>query len=116
MSPSAPQHSPAASSENLSSDQATYVEERYGRNLPLESAAAAKRALRRRIAGVLVRDTPTEWSIAGGQEAEVGPSTRGVESVTEDDVFLYATGMSAIWSAHQLALAVRPVAKSICFG
>ncbi|KAH9848718.1 PLP-dependent transferase [Lenzites betulinus] len=106
----------AQTAELLSKDHDTYVEERYGRNLPSESAAAAKRAMRRRIAGVLVRDAPSDWSTAGGHEAELGPSTRGVEGVTEDDVFLYATGMSAIWNAHQLALAVRPPAKSVCFG
>ncbi|OBZ67848.1 putative cystathionine gamma-synthase [Grifola frondosa] len=102
--------------DDLSRDQVNYVEERYGRNLPFESAAAAKRAMRRRIAGVLVRDSPSDWSTAGGHETELGPSTRGVEDVTEDDVFLYSTGMAAIWNAHQLALSVRPVAKSICFG
>ncbi|KAH9836087.1 PLP-dependent transferase [Rhodofomes roseus] len=102
--------------EMLSADQSTYLEERYGRNLPLESAAACKRALRRRIAGVLVRDTPDDWSNAGGNKAEIGPSTRGVDDVTEDDVFLFPTGMSAIWHAHQLALAARPAAKSVCFG
>ncbi|KAI0353912.1 PLP-dependent transferase [Trametes cingulata] len=102
--------------ELLSKDHYNYLEERYGRNMPLESAAAAKRAMRRRIAGVLVRDTPNDWSTAGGHEAELGPSTRGVEGVTEEDVYLYPTGMSAIWSAHQLALGVRPTAKSVCFG
>ncbi|KAI0765867.1 pyridoxal phosphate-dependent transferase [Trametes elegans] len=104
------------SSELFNKDLVNYLEERYGRNLPLEAAAAAKRALRRRIAGVLVRDTPNDWETAGAQETELGPSTRGVEGVTEDDVFLYSTGMSAIWSAHQLALGARPVAKSVCFG
>ena len=95
---------PEASAEPLNKDHITYLEERYGRNMPLSSAAAAKRALRRRIAGVLVRDSPSDWSTAGAQDAQLGPSTRGVEGVTEDDVFLYSTGMSAIWSAHQLAL------------
>ena len=104
------------SAELFEKDHFNYLEERYGRNMPLESASAAKRAMRRRIAGVLVRDTPSDWSTAGGHEAEIGPSTRGVEGVTEDDVFLYACGMSAIWSAHQLALVTRPAAKSICFG
>ncbi|KAI0659897.1 PLP-dependent transferase [Cubamyces menziesii] len=102
--------------ELLEKDHFNYLEERYGRNMPLGAAAAAKRAMRRRIAGVLVRDAPNDWSIAGGNDAELGPSTRGVEGVTEDDVFLYATGMSAIWSAHQLALGVRPPATSVCFG
>jgi len=92
------------------------LEERYGRNLPVEAAASAKRAMRRRIAGVLVHDTPNHWSHAGEQSAELGPSTRGVKEVSEEDVFLYPTGMSAIFSAHQLALGVMPSAKSICFG
>ncbi|KZT66234.1 PLP-dependent transferase [Daedalea quercina L-15889] len=102
--------------EALSADQSVYLEERYGRNLPLESADACKRALRRRIAGVLVRDNPSDWSNAGGNKAEIGPSTRGVDNVAEDDVFLFPTGMSAIWHAHQLSLAARPAAKSVCFG
>ena len=105
-----------SSAELLNKDHLNYLEERYGRNLPLEIAAAAKRALRRRIAGVLIRDNPTDWSTAGGHEAELGPSTRGVEGVTEDDVFLYPTGMAAIWSGHQLALGALSPAKSVCFG
>ncbi|PCH34973.1 PLP-dependent transferase [Wolfiporia cocos MD-104 SS10] len=109
-------HDMDAVDEVLSADQSVYVEERYGRNLPLGSAAAAKRALRRRIAGVLVRDSPNNWSVAGGQEAELGPSTRGVDGVSESDVFLYPTGMAAIWCAHQMALNTLPAAKSICFG
>jgi len=95
---------------------ATYLEERYGRNAPVEYAVSVKRAMRRRIAGVLVRDSPSDWSEVGKQEIELGPSTRGIKEVTEDDVFLYPTGMSAIWSAHQLALGVRPSGKSVCFG
>ncbi|KAK7696357.1 hypothetical protein QCA50_001011 [Cerrena zonata] len=97
-------------------EDATYLEERYGRNLPQDAAASAKRAMKRRIAGVLVRDSPSDWSQAGKQDAEVGPSTRGVHEVSEDDVYLYPTGMAAIWNAHQLALHVRPPTKSICFG
>ena len=86
---------------------------RWTMPLESESAAAAKRAMRRRIAGVLVRDTPSDWSTAGGHKAELGPSTRGVEGVIENDVFLYATGMVVIWSAHQLALEALSPAKSI---
>lgn len=97
-------------------DHATYLEERYGRNLPQDAAASAKRAMKRRIAGVLVRDSPSDWAQAGKQDAEIGPSTRGVDEVSEDDVFLYPTGMAAIWNTHQLALATRPPAISVCFG
>ncbi|KAI0298651.1 pyridoxal phosphate-dependent transferase [Multifurca ochricompacta] len=94
----------------LETDQAVYLEERYGRNLDVALAKKAKGALRRRIAGVLVRD---ESAING--EVEVTQSVRGV-AITEHDVFLFPTGMSAIWSAHQLALDVRGDKKSVCFG
>ena len=99
----------------------TYLEERYGRNLPLAHAESAKRALRRRIAGVLVRDAPVHANngdepTAGAENLVLGPSARGVPEASETDVFLYPTGMSAIYAAHMLASAVRPAAKSICFG
>jgi cystathionine gamma-synthase len=107
--------------EDLSKDQSVYLEERYGRNLPVGSAAAAKHAMRRRIAGVLVRDSPDDCSgipCPGSEDAEIGPSSRGVTDVTENDVYLFPTGMSAIWNAHHLALSsmTRPAAKSVCFG
>ncbi|KAI5122114.1 hypothetical protein M0805_002236 [Coniferiporia weirii] len=107
--------------DTITTDVTSYLEERYGRNLPLGYAAAAKRALRRRIAGVLVHDCSNghdaqQHPLAGSDEAELGPSSRGVASVTEDDVFLHPTGMAAIWSAHHLALSSRPVQKSVCFG
>ncbi|KII87669.1 hypothetical protein PLICRDRAFT_699219 [Plicaturopsis crispa FD-325 SS-3] len=111
--------SKVAPREDLSKDQSVYLEERFGRNLPITSASAAKRALRRRIAGVLVQDSPDDCSggpCAGGNDVEVGPSSRGVDAVSESDVFLYPTGMAAIWNAHHLASAVRPPAKSVCFG
>jgi cystathionine gamma-synthase len=105
--------------ETLKDDENVYLEERYGRNLSLSFAPSAKKALRRRIAGVLVHDSPDQCAaepLAGSQEVEIGPSSRGVASVSEEDVFLYPTGMSAIWSAHMLISAVRPPTKSVCFG
>jgi cystathionine gamma-synthase len=93
-----------------------YVEERYGRNLPLQLASNAKKMLRRRIAGVLVHDGPAPVVSADATDVQLGLSSRGVAGVTEDDVYLYPTGMAAIWSAHQLLLAVRPLAQSVCFG
>ncbi|KAF8645672.1 hypothetical protein AX16_007655 [Volvariella volvacea WC 439] len=115
-----PEDTPINNEEDLSLDHTTYVEERYGRNLPLAAAASAKRALRRRISGVLIRDFTSDdcgdEPCAGVKDLQLGPSTRGVSSVSENDVFLFPTGMSAIWNAHQLALAVLPPAKSVCFG
>ncbi|KAH7344427.1 PLP-dependent transferase [Rhizoctonia solani] len=99
--------------ENVGSEHDTYIEERYGRNLPKANAALAKTALRRRIAGVLVNDSPS--APLSDETPELGASKRGVD-VTEDDVFLFPTGMASIWTSHQLALAVRPQHKSVCFG
>lgn len=110
----------------------TYLEERYARNLPISAAAEAKRALRARIAGVLVRNDELctrvkcsgainsidEGSLlppAAGKFSN-GCSTRGLSGLTEDDVFLFPTGMSAIWHAHQLALRSFGERKSVCFG
>lgn len=102
----------------MSGDQSAYVEERYGRNLPASSAPLAKRALRRRIAGTLLsdRDGATD---AGAPD--VGPTAREGTNLSEDDVFLYPSGMSSIFHAHQVALrwrqgSVEGVGKSVCFG
>ncbi|KAG6836948.1 hypothetical protein H0H93_000838 [Arthromyces matolae] len=111
--------SPKSREETLETDHSIYLEERYGRNLPLAYAASAKRALRRRVAGVLIHDTNHEHQgepVAGEKNLVVGPSSRGVEDVSENDVYLYPTGMAAIWNAHHIASATRPAAKSVCFG
>ncbi|KAI3482192.1 hypothetical protein L1887_55162 [Cichorium endivia] len=120
----------AASVEPVSSDLVTYVEERYGRNLPLTSAPSAKLALRRRVAGTLLSDR-SEQSATEAPGDQVGESGRTGTGVTEDDVFLFPCGMSAIFHAHQLAMRAAPrlvradspanvspraVGKSVCFG
>ncbi|KAJ1023218.1 hypothetical protein NDA16_003371 [Ustilago loliicola] len=117
-------------SEPASSDLVTYVEERYGRNLPLTSAPSAKLALRRRIAGTLLSDR-SEKSATETPGDQVGETGRTGTGVTEDDVYLFPSGMSAIFHAHQLAMCAAPklvradtpsngkqreVGKSVCFG
>ncbi|KAK2462365.1 hypothetical protein APHAL10511_005671 [Amanita phalloides] len=105
--------------DSLGADGTTYLEERYGRNLPLSVSASAKRALRRRLAGVLIKDLARDCAgepYAGLSGAEVGPSSRAVKDLSEGDVYLYPTGMAAIWSAHQCLLGIGPEAKSVCFG
>lgn len=124
--PATPTSSSAQEEETatMTTDVTSYLEERYGRNLPLGYAASAKRALCRRIAGVLVHDQPDasvngngrQSPYAGGDDVELGPSSRGVDNVTEDDVFLYPTGMAAIWWSHHLSRIARPERKSVCFG
>lgn len=111
--------------DSLTNDHTAYLEERYGRSLPLSSYSVAKRALRRRIAGVLLRDSNSPSDPVeplGADETAVGESWRGVKNVSEDDVYLYPTGMSAIWHSHQLAIGSaekrfgKAAGKSICFG
>ncbi|BEI82063.1 hypothetical protein CcaverHIS002_0212230 [Cutaneotrichosporon cavernicola] len=110
-------NTPAPASQGVSgpdaevADLGTYVEERYGRNLPLFNAPLAKQALKRRIAGGLL---PSDEEF-GQADAEVA---RGV---TPDDVYLFPGGMSAIWHAHRVAMLARqasgkPEGKSVCFG
>ncbi|KAG0231856.1 hypothetical protein BGW42_008605 [Actinomortierella wolfii] len=86
-----------------SRDYDVYVEERYGRNLDLSFAPKAKVAMRRRIASQVAHHAGAGWQGEG-------------DYVTEDDVYLYPTGMSAIYNAHRTALAVHPTRKSVCFG
>ncbi|KAG6334181.1 hypothetical protein ID866_4910 [Astraeus odoratus] len=69
--------------------------------LPLHTGAEAKSTLRRRIASFFVRD-----------ESPTG----SMRNVSEDDVFLYPCGMSALWNTHRLLLDVRSPEKSVVFG
>jgi len=115
--------------DDLSLDHSTFLEERYGRNLPLSSSKLAKLALRRRIAGVLLPHEKPAKSGAGSLVQVPRGSGMGSDGkinfegkkVDEGDVWLYPTGMSAIWHAHQLAMAWKEgkegkAGKSVCFG
>ena len=103
--------------ETMTAEHSTYLEERYGRNLPRSDADLAKRVVRKRVAGVLARDSdPTQSPTLTAFANDTSPTVRRVANLTEDDVYLFPTGMSSIWTAHQLALATRPPTKSVCFG
>ncbi|GAA5928626.1 uncharacterized protein JCM15063_003924 [Sporobolomyces koalae] len=100
---------------------ARYVEERYGRNLDLSLAPLAKLAMRRRIAGVLAEQPGQAIAVEDMQNTRNAETTRGVQGLTEDDVWLYSCGMNAIFHAHQLVMGTResegkPIGKSVCFG
>ena len=91
-------------------DYAQFIEERFGRNLSTSLANQAKLAVRRRIAGVLTTDAELP-------EALETPSAEGrVADISESDVFLYPSGMNAIFNTHQTLLNSRAPLKSICFG
>ena len=63
--------------------------EYYRKHNPLSSVKDAKDAIRMRYAGI----------IPGGG------NIRGVPGVSINDVFLYPTGMTAIWTCHKLLAA-----------
>ena len=91
-------------------DASRFVEERFGRNLGVEFVVNAKLAVRRRIAGTLRSNVVLSDAIAlsreGGRE----------EGFTEDDVYLYPTGMSAIFNSHRLLMETMGLKKSVCYG
>ncbi|KLJ12432.1 cystathionine gamma-synthase [Blastomyces silverae] len=87
-----------------------FIEERFGRNLSAAHANNAKLAVRRRIAGSLTCDGELS-------EALQSASSDGrIAGLTEEHVFLYPTGMSAIFNSHRMLMAARTPMKSICFG
>ncbi|KAJ5162444.1 hypothetical protein N7492_007836 [Penicillium capsulatum] len=91
-------------------DYSQFIEERFGRNLSPLKANQAKLAVRKRIAGVLTADVELPDAL------EKASSEGRVSGISEDDVFLYPSGMSAIFNAHQTLLNTRAPLKSICFG
>ncbi len=94
-------------------DYVHFVEERFGRNLDVSLAKQAKQAIRKRIAGALNNNVesidPTELAISQPRQCRV-------RNLSEDDVYLYPSGMSSIFNAHQLLLACRGSMRSINFG
>ena len=94
-------------------DPGQFVEERFGRNLDLSLATKAKLAIRRRIAGSLTADVDLKDAL----EMEKDITTmRQASGFSEDDVYLFPTGMSSIFNTHQAMLAARGELKSICYG
>ena len=94
-------------------DHAQFVEERFGRNLDVTRSNNAKLAIRRRIAGSLTVDAEPE--VALNFPPDEG-RRRDVLGFSEDDVYLYPTGMSAIFNTHRSMLKARGPMKSIDFG
>lgn len=115
-----------AGGESCEAEHLSYVEERYGRNLPVQYADHAKVALRRRIAGIITEKEDEQAlqleDVKMATEADLETQRqmqgeRNMKGLSEDDVYLYPCGMSAIFHAHQLALAIGDASrKSVCFG
>jgi cystathionine gamma-synthase len=100
------------SASNADRESSQFVEERFGRNLDVSFLGNAKSAIKRRIAGSLVGNV----DLSTGFSTMMDASTRGVNGLSEDDVYLYPCGMNSIFNAHQLMLQAREPLKSISFG
>jgi cystathionine gamma-synthase len=66
-----------------------YFSEYYRKHSPLGSVEEAKNVLRSRFSGVV----------------DGGSNIRGVPGASPDDVYLFASGMQAIWRSHRLLAA-----------
>ncbi|KAK2612156.1 Cystathionine gamma-synthase [Conoideocrella luteorostrata] len=95
-----------------SQESSRFLEERFGRNLDLALVERAKSAIRRRIAGCLVTDTDMDTEPLPMEAT----NSRGMHGLREDDVYLFPTGMNAIFHAHRALLAARGQLTSINFG
>jgi cystathionine gamma-synthase len=94
-------------------DPVEFVEQRFGRNLDLSMTKNAKLAIRRRIAGSLTADVGLNEAMSMEDDTA---TTRHVAGFSEDDVYLYPTGMSAIFNTHRLLLEAKGQRKAIVFG
>ncbi|KAJ3260007.1 hypothetical protein HK103_001517 [Boothiomyces macroporosus] len=90
-----------------------FVEERFGRNLDMKTEVEhVKTALKRRIAGVLGDAEDSTDVVDDGNDNE---SLRD-EKVNQDHVFLFPSGMQAIYFSHKVAVALYPGLKSVQYG
>jgi cystathionine gamma-synthase len=94
-------------------DPTQFVEERFGRNLDLSMTKNAKLAIRRRIAGSLTADVSLVEALNLEKDAT---RTRQAANFSEDDVYLYPTGMSSIFNAHRNLLRAKGPLKAIVYG
>jgi cystathionine gamma-synthase len=90
-----------------------FVEQRFGRNLDLSMTKNAKLAVRRRIAGSLTADVALTEALSLDKDST---RTRQVADFSEDDVYLYPTGMSSIFNTHRNLLAAKGSHRAIVYG
>ena len=94
-------------------DYVQFVEERFGRNLDLSLATQAKQAIRKRIACAM---NPSEELPGTLAIANLSQRNSRSKNLSEDNVYLYPSGMSSIFNTHRTLMACRGRMKSISFG
>ena len=95
-----------------SQESVRFLEERFGRNLDLSLVQKAKSAVRRRIAGALSLNVDLKHLTLPSMDT----NSRGITNLQEGDVYLFPSGMNAIFHTHRFLLAARGQMKSIEYG
>lgn len=91
-----------------------HIEERYGRNLDVRYTDHAMSILKKRISGVL-GDASCSSDLLENEVFQL--TLREKDENNEcDNIFLYPTGMTAIYSALKMANSVKPGLKTAQFG
>ncbi|KAI8897912.1 pyridoxal phosphate-dependent transferase [Globomyces pollinis-pini] len=93
----------------INREQSVFLEERFGRNLDVSLVSEARITLKKRIAGVL-------GDAIDDSEMSKIEMNRSSNEICENHVFLFPSGMSAIYYSHQITLALYPGLKSVQFG
>lgn len=101
-------HSQSAQTD-VEKDAAAFIDQKFGRVLDLKFTAGAKRALCRRICGKVDKSH---------SELEEMEKARRGKHLSETDVYLFPSGMAAIFFSHHalLSIAGSSAEKSVCFG
>ncbi|KAH8718043.1 Cystathionine gamma-synthase [Beauveria bassiana] len=108
----APNSEAVFATSNDTKESSRFLEERFGRNLDLSLAKRAKSAIRRRIAGSLV----SENDLVEGAVLKLPLRSLRTRNLSESDIYLFPTGMNAIFNAHRALMAARGRLQSVSFG
>ncbi|KAM3427633.1 hypothetical protein MY4824_009311 [Beauveria thailandica] len=101
-----------STTSNDTKESSRFLEERFGRNLDLSLAKGAKSAIRRRIAGSLAgEDDLLEEAVL-----DLPRTSLHTRNLSESDIYLFPTGMNAIFNAHRALMAARGRLQSVSFG
>ena len=106
-------HENASQTDPEGKEHSVHIEERYGRNLNISLVTDARLAIKKRIAGLLTADVELDKAVIMPVTAE---RVRLSNNMSEEDVYLYPSGMSSIFNCHRTLLSMRGPLKSICFG
>ncbi|EWC45050.1 hypothetical protein DRE_06330 [Drechslerella stenobrocha 248] len=108
VEPAATETSPNSSSSATKGDRGVYnfVELRYGRNLETVAIQQARLAIQQRIVGIIQLETSAIDDAAKAQNITTSPDDtlahRRTHELSANDVYLFPTGMSAIFNSHRI--------------